>query len=193
MLVNAHIVVYNNSVKHYIGLTGLNAAGKGSIADLLKEMGYEYFSLSDIVREKATSLNLDHSRENLISSGNLLRKEHGPGVLAKMITEKLVKNKTSKAVVDSIRNPFEIEELRKLPGFYLIGIDAPVEIRFERSMKRGRIGYEKNLSDFIDIEKRENSADPAKQQLFECLKLADVIITNSGSFEDLKLNLLSVL
>ena len=87
----------------------------------------------------------------------------------------------------------EPEELKKLPDFYLIGVDAPVEIRFERSMKRGRIGYEKNLDDFIEIEKRENSLNPEKQQIFECLKNADVVIVNSGSLGDLKLKLLAIL
>ena len=34
-----------------VGLTGPNAAGKGVVADFLRERGYAYFSLSDIVRE----------------------------------------------------------------------------------------------------------------------------------------------
>lgn len=169
-----------------IGLTGLNASGKGTAADYLKNCGFAYYSLSDIVRDYATEKGLDHSRENLIHCGNELREKFGSGVLAAKVIEKLKKAGHNKAVVDSIRNTFEIAELKKVPGFFLIGIDAPVETRFERAKKRGRIGFETNLKDFIEIEQRENSADPKKQQLFECLKLAQARIQNSGSIEELK-------
>lgn len=168
-----------------IGLTGLNASGKGTSADFLKEKGYVYFSLSDIVREEASALGLDHSRENLICTGNKLRDEGGPSILAKRIVKKINTLALDKAVIDSIRNVKEIEELKKLPGFFLIGVDAPVETRFERSKNRGRIGFEKTLKDFIEIEQKENSSDPNKQQLFECLKNADVIILNDGTVTEL--------
>lgn len=169
-----------------IGLTGLNASGKGTAADYLKSCGFAYYSLSDIVRDYATEKGLNHSRENLIRCGNELREKFGPGVLAIKALEKLKKDGHNKAVIDSIRNTFEIAELKKAPGFFLIGIEAPVEIRFERAKKRGRVGFETNLKDFIEIEQRENSADPNKQQLFECLKLAQARIQNSGSIEELK-------
>ena len=168
-----------------IGLTGLNAAGKGTVADILKNKGYVYHSLSDIIREEATALGLDHSRENLISTGNKLRQDHGPGALGKMIAEKILAAPEKDYVVDSIRNPFEIQELKKLKGFFIIGVDAPVELRFERSKKRARVGYEKTLQDFIDIEQKENSDDPKKQQLFECLKQADTIIINDKGIAEL--------
>ena len=176
-----------NDPPKYIGLTGLNASGKGTVAELLIDKGYTYYSLSDIVREEATALGRDHSRENLIYVGNKLRKEQGPAVLAKRIVQKI----TGSAVIDSIRNVAEINELRKLPGFILIAVDAPVELRFERAKKRGRVGFEKSLQEFIAVEQKENSEDPNKQQLFECLKSADVTIINDGSTEDLKKKLTS--
>ncbi len=169
-----------------IGLTGLNASGKGTVAEYLIEKGFSYYSLSDIVRDYATEKGLDHSRENLIVCGNELREKFGPSVLAKRALEKIKEDGSSKPVVDSIRNVFEIEELRKIPGFLLIGIDAPVETRFERSKKRGRIGFETNLQDFIAVEQKENSEDPEKQQLFKCLESADIVIINNGSLKDLE-------
>ena len=173
----------DNPPKH-IGLTGLNASGKGTVAQFLMDKGYAYYSLSDIVREEATALGRDHSRENLIYVGNKLRKEHGPAVLAKRIVEK-IEGARGRTIIDSIRNVAEINELRKLPEFILIGVDAPVELRFERAKGRRRIGFEKTLQEFITVEQKENSEDPNKQQLFECLKMADIIINNDGSKEDL--------
>ena len=91
-----------------------------------------------------------------------------------------------RAVIDSIRNLAEINELRKLPGFVLIAIDAPVKLRFERAKKRARTGFEKTLQDFIKIEQQENSKDPARQQLFECVKQADYIVVNDGTEKELE-------
>ncbi|MEK7376449.1 MAG: AAA family ATPase [Candidatus Margulisiibacteriota bacterium] len=175
----------------YIGLTGLNASGKGTAAQYLIDKGYTYYSLSDIVREEAAALGRDHSRENLIYVGNKLRKEQGPAVLAKRIVEKIVRARGRvpvrvRVVIDSIRNAAETNELRKLPGFILIGVDAPVEIRFKRAKNRGRVGFEKSLQEFIAVEQKENSEDPNKQQLFECLKMADFKIINDGTEEELK-------
>ncbi|MFA5104126.1 MAG: AAA family ATPase [Candidatus Margulisiibacteriota bacterium] len=172
-----------------IGLTGLNASGKGTAAEYLIEKGFSYYSLSDIVRDYASEKGLDHSRGNLITCGNEMRKKFGPSVLAKRALKKILKDKPSKVVVDSIRNVFEIEELRNNGNFLLIGIDAPIEIRFERSKKRGRTGFEASLDEFIKIEQEENSADPKKQQLFDCLKLSDAIIENCGTVEELKTKL----
>lgn len=176
-----------------IGLTGLNASGKGTAADYLIQQGFSYYSLSDIVRDYASEKGLDHSRGNLILCGNELREKFGPSVLAERALEKLKKDGPSKAVVDSIRNLFEIEELRKIPGFLLIGIDAPVKTRFERSKTRGRTGFETSLDDFVKIELKENSADPKKQQLFDCLKLADRTINNDGTVEELEEELYLIL
>lgn len=176
-----------------IGLTGLNASGKGTAAEYLKQKGFAYYSLSDIVRDHASEKGLDHSRENLILCGNELREKFGPSVLAERVMKKIKKDKPLKAVVDSIRNIYEIEELRKTPGFLLIGIDAPVEVRFERSKKRGRTGFETSLDAFIKIEQKENSSDPKKQQLFDCLKIADRMIDNGGTTEELEEELYLIL
>ena len=43
-----------------IGLTGTKASGKGIIADILKEGGFVYYSLSDIVGEEAARKGLSN-------------------------------------------------------------------------------------------------------------------------------------
>jgi len=136
-----------------IGLTGKNAAGKGELADYLKSKGFVYFSLSDALREEATKQGLDHSRDVLIKLGTDLRKKLGNGILAERINEKIRQNKGN-FVVDSIRNPGEIEELRKNDGFILIGVNADAEIRFERLMKRGRAGDSRTFEEFKHHEKK---------------------------------------
>ncbi len=164
-----------------IGLTGSNASGKGEIARYLVSKGYRYHSLSDVVRDEAEKRGLDPSRENLIKVGNDLRIQHGPSILAVRVRKRL----TGKDVVDSIRNPSEAMELKKEEGCFIIGVEAPIELRFKRSLDRGRGGDGFTFDEFAAKEAKENSLDPAAQQLNECMKLADRIIVNDGTLEDL--------
>lgn len=170
-----------------MGLTGKNASGKGEVASYLKTKGFAYYSLSDELREEATKRSLEHSRENLISLGNELREQNGPGYLAKKINEKIKskKGKNANFVVDSIRSPYEAKELLKNKDFLLIGIDAPVEIRFERLLERGRAGDSKTPEEFKKHEEKENTSNKSSQQLDKTAKLAGKIITNDGSLESL--------
>src|SRR6185295_11697979 len=100
-------------------------------------------------------------RRTLIRVGNELRREGGAGVLA----EKIVRRLAGRSVVDSIRNPAEVEVLRRLDGFVLLGIRAPVSVRFERSLSRARAGDAATLEEFEAAERQENASDPAAQRL----------------------------
>ena len=174
-----------------IGFTGKNGAGKTMVVEYLKSKEFETFSLSDILREEIKKKNLAEERENLIKIGNELREKHGPGILAKLALDK-VKGK-NKIAIDSIRNLYEVEELKKNKDFILIGIDAPVELRYKRIIERKRVGENMSLEQFIEIEEKENSEDEKKQQLNKCLELADKIIENIGGVEELQQKMDSIL
>jgi len=164
-----------------IGLTGPNASGKGEVAKFLSAHGFEAHSLSDVVRDAATAQGLEHTRDNLINVGVQLRERGGPGALAIRIVEQLAE----KSVVDSIRSPGEVAYLRTLPRFLLLGIDAPIELRFERSLRRGRTGDGATLQEFARKEERENSETESGQQLQRTLALADRVVVNDGTLETL--------
>ncbi len=165
-----------------IGLTGANASGKGEAASYLKSKGFKYYSLSDILREEARARKIEPSRENLIGLGNELRKKNNPSVLADLAVKK-IKNKDN-CIIDSIRNPFEIRALRKLNNFILIGIDAPVEIRFRRAVARQRPGDPETLEEFIEKERKENTRNSANQQLRSCLKMAEKVVINNSTIKE---------
>ncbi len=164
-----------------VGLTGPNASGKGEVSRFLAGEGFSQHSLSDVVREEATRQGCDHSRESLIRIGTSLREQLGPGVLAERILPQL----EDRSVVDSIRNPGEIGVLRRLPGFVLLGVDAPVELRFERSRLRARSGDGMTLPEFRKKESLELSSEGPGQQLAVCLSLADAIVQNDGTLPEL--------
>ncbi len=133
------------------------------------------------MRDEATRCGLSHTRDNLIRVGVELRSEGGPGALARKILPRL----RSREVVDSIRHPGEVAVLRTLPRFALIGVDAPQALRFERSLRRGRVGDGATLEEFARKEARENSTTEAGQQLLATLALADIVVDNDGTLDDL--------
>ena len=173
-----------------IGLTGKNASGKGEAANYLKNKGFVYYSLSDVIRDEATKRGLEHSRDNLIKIGNELRQNFAPNYLAQQINIKILNYKKifpKKCffVVDSIRSPFEAKELMKNKNFTLIGIDAPIELRFKRLLERNRIGDAKTLGEFKQQEQRENLKSDTNQQLDATFGMAQKIILNDRTLEDL--------
>jgi dephospho-CoA kinase len=182
--INNTFLLQNMPKQLIIGLTGPNAAGKGTAAEYLKQLGFSYLSLSDILREELKDRKVEESRVALVDVGNELRKKHGAGVLGQKIADKIKQSKGN-FVVDSIRNPAEIAELRKLPGFVLFGIDAPIEVRYDRIKSRGRLENANSLKEFEAQENKENSSDPTAQQLHECMKDVDLLIMNDTSIADL--------
>jgi dCMP deaminase len=171
-----------------IGLTGNNGSGKTSVSEYLKSRGFEYYSLSDEIREEIRRRGREINREVLIEVGNKLREKFGPGVLAERILQKLGSDRNY--VVDSIRNPSEVEVLRSRNDFTLLAVEADEAIRFERSRKRGRENAAQTLRQFVAEEARELDSDkPADQQLMATRRKADLAVTNNGTLEELHLQL----
>jgi len=167
-----------------IGLTGKNAAGKGEIARILVDGGFEYLSLSDELRAHLETLSMEPTRDALIEGGRQLRAEQGHDVLARRLAARFTQGLNQ--VVDSIRNPEEARHLMKLTSFFLVAVDAPLKTRFERAVDRARPGDPQDESAFEAAEKRElASRDPAAQQLLETIALADFEVVNDGNLETL--------
>ena len=172
-----------------IGLTGTNGAGKGEAARYLRTRGYDYLSLSDVIRDHLRAEGKPETRDNLIAAGNALRREFGPDVLARRVLARV----TGPTVIDSIRNPAEVAFLRLQPGFLLLAIDAPAGQRVARVRRRGREESAETEAAFKRKEEEERSADPAAQQLHLCMAMADVAIINDGALEDLERRLEKIL
>jgi len=167
-----------------IGLTGKNGAGKGEVAAFLRDKSFYYYSLSDVLREELESKETPITRDALITTGNELRQKYGPDVLARLTLRKIDPNRNY--VIDSIRNPAEVEALRSAANFVLFSIDAPPEIRFERIRSRGREQDPQNLQDFLQVEEAERqNPDQHKQNIEDCQTIADYTIVNDDSLESL--------
>ena len=168
-----------------IGLTGRNAAGKGEVAKYLQTKSFYYYSLSDAIREELRTRKLAVSRETLIQVGNELRQRFGPSVLADRIVE--LTQPDLNYVIDSIRNPAEVAALRKAcKDFKLIRIDAPVQARFERTVARRRENDPDTFEAFVALDAREATGDATSQNLGEVERLADEVLVNDASLDELQ-------
>jgi len=164
-----------------IGLTGKNGSGKGEVAEALRGLNFQYYSLSDALRDELTTQGKEVTRDNLIEVGNYLRKTFGPSVLAGKILEKIEGDKNY--VIDSIRNPYEVHALKKRKNFSLVCVSAVPEIRFERLKQRARENDPQTLEDFLVLEEKEAKGDEHTQNLDATAELADVIIDNNDSID----------
>ncbi|NLT34237.1 MAG: hypothetical protein GXX81_12470 [Acidobacteria bacterium] len=154
------------------------------VSDYLRSRGFEFHSLSDAIRAEIRERGEEITRSRLIEVGNELREKHGAGVLAERILA--VVESDHNYVIDSIRNPHEVEVLRRRPDFRLLALEADARLRFERSRLRGRENAPETLEQFLAEEARELGSDnPAGQQLVATRKLADLCVTNNGTIEEL--------
>ena len=165
-----------------IGLVGSMGAGKGACAECLGKKGFIYTSLSDEIREELKLRGLPETRELLTAVGNELRTKYGTGILAQRVLNKMEPG--IHYIVDSIRNPEEVNTLRTRPDFVLIRIEAPIEIRFERIRNRDRSGDVQTFQQFLAQEKaEEESTDLNKQQMHATESMAEYQVINDSTLE----------
>ena len=112
-----------------------------------------------------------------------MRRIGGPGILAEMLLERL---SGDDAVIDSIRTPGEVEALREREDFILIEVRAGTEARWQRAKSRARTGDISDKETFFANEEKEAVAkDESGQALNATAAMADLMLVNDGSIEDL--------
>jgi dCMP deaminase len=182
-------------MKLVIGLTAQNGAGKGAVAKILQNnCDFKYISCSDILRDILINEGKELTRENLQNLGNKLRKEKHSGYLGECVREKIENDKLNDYyVVDSIRNPNEIKELRKLSNFKLCTIRIDDKKRYMFLQKRNREKEPLTFEEFLKCEDKENSKTENGLRIKDCIVLADYKIDNNSSMNKLKENTISLL
>jgi len=170
-----------------IGVTGPIGAGKTTIADLLKEKGFEKTSLSDSLRDELNRRDVAINRDNLRNTGDELREEFGKGVLAEKALEK-IGNSDDNWVIESVRLPQEAQAIQE-KGI-MIGVTAPDKVRFERTAIRKRDQEEASM-DFDAFVKKD--LHDRGVGIDEALEICDYLLDNDGTLDDLKARLEEIL
>ena len=136
---------------------------------------------------------------------NELRAQHGPAYLAEQLlaqaTAALNNNyelassaggdaaQPGGAIIESIRTTGEVDALRAAhPGnnFLLLALDAAPRLRYDRIVLRKSETDSVSFEAFLEDERREmDNREPHKQNLRECIRMADARLTNDGTLADL--------
>ena len=210
-----------------IGVTGTLGAGKGTIVEYLTEKrGCKHYSVSGYLKEKLVERGVEVNRTSLVNLGNELREKFGQGYIVEQLFER-ARQGGGNAVIESLRNPGEVEILRKKGGFVLLAVDADIGLRYERIRMRGSEKDSVSFEEFCSNEKREMESDDPnklprledrgtgqaekfvsrfhpreksrgilalnKQNLRQCMEMADFRVLNNGSKEKLYSKLEGVL
>jgi len=170
-----------------IGLTGPLGSGATLISEyLVVRHGFHRYSLSQIVRREVPNPSL----EALQQTGNRLRRERGAAYLAVETIRRIEEDDVpGPIVVDSIRNPAEVTELRKFSNFYLLSVVSPQEIRWQRTRRKADTGdiYPKAREEFERIERKDRKDEEEYgQQVSICVDVSDFAISNKEDYPEIR-------
>ena len=184
-------------MKKYIGLTSPIQAGMWVVTDELKKYGFVHFSLADRVREETEKQGLVGDRRTWQIVGDVLRQNFGSDILA-IQTLALIKDTNYELVIiDSIRHPAEIKYLREQLGdaFTLLGVDAPVKVRYKLMLERRRGVDVLDWEGFLETHKKDVGIGQGDsgQNVAASLELADLLIQHNGDLEMLRILMLDKL
>jgi dephospho-CoA kinase len=169
-----------------IGITGTLGAGKGTIVDYLtRHHGFTHFSvrgyLTKIIKAKGGEVN----RDTLVATANELRAQNTPSFIAEELYRE-AKESGANCIIESIRTVGEVNALHAKGSFNLFAVDADQKLRYSRIVERASETDKVSFETFVDNENREmTNTDPNKQNLTECMRLADYRFMNNGSFDHL--------
>lgn len=168
--------------KEVIGLTGVTASGKTTVARILEEYGIRYATLKDAVRRELIEREMPVTRENLKFFEEKMISKFGLSVLAIRTRDYIVETGGAHWVVEGITNPQQVFEFRKLPNFTLVGIKSNVHEVYERQYARRRSGDHVTMPE-IEARYIEELGEGNKSGYFQiarCLELADYLLDNTA-------------
>jgi len=169
--------------KLILGITGEMVSGKGTIANhIVNERGGSSHRFSTILRDILDRVYLEQSRDNLQALSTILRKTFGEDLMAKGMYHDAQKDQHDIVVVDGVRRLADIAYLRELPNFKLVYVEADMEIRYDRIVKRVE-NTDDATKTFEEFKKAHE--DESETQIRDLKNYANYVINNDGTYIDL--------
>lgn len=169
--------------KLILGIAGEMASGKGTVAKhLAAEHGANTRRFSTILRDLLDRIYIEQTRENIANISTVLRKTFGEDLLAKAMYHDTQNDENEIVVVDGVRRLADIAYLRELPHFKLIYVEADMEVRYERIIKRGE--NTDDLTKTFDEFKKDHELE-TELQIRDLKNYANYIVNNDGVYIDL--------
>ncbi len=169
--------------KVLVGLAGYLSSGKDVVsARLVDTYGFNHVSTSDIIRFYMAEHGMGTpDRDSMRTIGTTLREERGADYLVRLALE----NDADYLVVSGLRAVAEVQAIKNAGGVILACI-APIEMRYERMSRRGRTGDGVSFEEFRAQEEKEmKSENPEGQNIAAVVAMADIVINNDKTLENL--------
>ncbi|NVO03937.1 MAG: AAA family ATPase [Bacteroidetes bacterium] len=168
-----------------IGITGTIGAGKGTIVDFLIEKGFVHYSVRTFITQELNRRGIEVNRDNMVVVANEMRAKNSPSYIIEQLYEQASQSKQN-CIIESIRTIGEVEQLKKYGNFCLFAVDAKPALRYNRILERNSETDQITYEVFLENEKREMTSDDMnKQNLSKCISMANYIIENNGTKEEL--------
>lgn len=176
-----------------VGITGTLGAGKGTIVEILKRRGFVHYSVRDFLVKEIERRGLEVNRDTMTLTANSLRAEQGADYIVRSIyseASKVGKN----CIIESIRNPKEVDFLKGLGNAYLFSIDADLRLRYERIKLRKSQTDSVDFETFVENEQREMASESENEQnISYCMRSADYKYLNNSDIAALEKDVLRAL
>jgi len=175
-----------------VGMTGSLGSGCTTVAEILEsQLGFTKVTLSDLLVDEAKRRGIKlpeqrgKRRKQLQILGTELRQPGDHGILVRMAFKQLGKVAEQESVVmDGIKNPGELAELRKHPNAYLVAVDSSKDMRWKRVAVEDYNGFLGQFERDDEIDKDERLDYGQKVQA--CVDLADIMLLNDVDWGDSK-------
>lgn len=171
-----------------VWITWTVGAGKWTVVEyMVKNMWFTHFSVRNYLESQLDDLWLPHDRDQLRILADGLRKQYWPSYVIDQMY-KQAEAMWVDAIIESIRCVWEVDKLRQYKNFFLLWVDADRKTRYERIFLRWSSTDDVTYEQFIEQENKEiHTKNPYEMNLVWCLELADEVIRNDGTPEQLYL------
>lgn len=168
-----------------IGIAGTLGAGKGTVVDYLKTKGFVHFSSSDVLRRILSERTQEATRLNMSNLANELMSTYEGGVLH-FSHEYAKQDGHTDYILEALHRVSEGEYIKKIGGI-ILGIDADVQVRYDRAISRkeglkDEVTFEQFLADSNREDEGKTGSGP---NIKAVIKMADYTVTNNDTLAEL--------
>lgn len=173
-----------------IAIVGMAGSGKSVVTEYLEKQGWSRIYFGGVIYDQMKEAGIEITPDSQKEFRENLRKEHGMGVVAKILLPKIEEAyHKGNTVLDGLYSWDEYLILKEVYGerLKLVCVLCDKETRYERIGTRKERPFNKEEIQKRDIAEIENSAKGGP------IAFADYYIMNSGSIDDCIHQLLDIL